>query len=318
MKLAQRVIEKSRIRLVETAEGYSRYLMLFIFVALSAILSPKFFTLENVSNLLKQNAPIGIVTVGELLVILTGGIDLSVGAVASLCGIVVATLLKEGMAWQLACVLVLAIGVAAGSINGILVTLAKITPFIATLASMTIYQGTGLLLSNGRQVFFDCPGFLGLGGGSIGFFPTIAVFWVGVALVASFLLNNSIAGRFIRGIGGNREAVRLAGVPVVAYEVLAYSVSGLLAALAGVLMASRLTLGSNIVGEGWELIAIASVMIGGGTFVGGIGTVGGTIIGVIVLSLIGNIMNLLGISIYWQQIVRGLTIVAAVMSSRRR
>ena len=157
-----------------------------------------------------------------------------------------------------------------------------------------------------------------LGRTEFGCIPLVAVVWVALAVVMYLFLDKSVPGRYIRGIGGNKEAVRLAGVSTGFYEMLAYAVSGLLCSLAGIMMSARLTLGTNSVGQAWELTAIASVMIGGGSFVGGIGSVGGAIVGVIILGLIGNIMNLLGVSIFWQQIIRGLIILVAVFSSSRR
>jgi len=304
--------------LIKFLSKYDKYLMLLIFVAISAFMSNKFFTPENLTNLLKQNAAIGIVAFGELLVILTGGIDLSVGAIASLSGIVVASFLSGGMAWPLASLIAIGVGGLAGLANGLAVTVAKITPFIVTLATMTIYQGMGLLLSKGRQVFFKNPDFLKMGREYFIGIPVMAWIWLALALVVALFLGKTIMGRFIRGIGGNKEAVRLAGISTVLNETMAYTLSGLLCGVAGVVMTSRLTLGTNVMGQGWELIAIASVMVGGGNFIGGIGSVGGTVVGVIILGLIGNIMNLLGISIYWQQIIRGLIILLAVFSSSRK
>jgi len=286
---------------------------------LSALLSEKFFTLENITNLLKQNSAIGIVAIAELIVILTGGIDLSVGSITSLCGIIVALLLKTGFSWPMAALIAILVGIGVGALNGILVSVANITPFIATLGGMTIYRGLGLLLSRGRQIFYDNPEFLLLGREEIwGVIPYITIFLIVFAVIIHIFLNNLVAGRFIRGIGGNKEAVRLAGINTTLYESLAYLISGFLCAIAGILMASRLTLGTNVVGQGWELIAIAAVMIGGGSFIGGIGDVAGTIIGVIILGLIGNTMNLAGITIFWQQIIRGIIILLAVFSSTRK
>lgn len=319
MRTKERINETSKKGFVlNLLSKYDKYLMLFLFVVISAAMSDKFFTSENITNLLKQNAAIGIVAFGELLVILTGGIDLSVGATASLSGIMVATFLKDGMAWPVASLLAIGVGSLAGLANGLAVTVAKITPFIVTLASMTIYQGIGLLMSKGRQVFFKNPDFLVMGREYFLGIPLVAWIWLGIAVIVAIFLGKTIFGRFIRGIGGNKEAVRLAGISTVFYETMAYTLSGALAGVAGVIMTSRLTLGTNVLGQGWELIAIASVMVGGGNFIGGIGSVGGTVVGVIILGLIGNIMNLLGISIYWQQIIRGLIILLAVFSSSRK
>lgn len=298
---------------------YDKYIILFLFILLSALLSEKFFTLKNITNLLKQNSAIGIVAIAELIVILTGGIDLSVGSITSLCGIIVALLLKTGVSWPMAALIAILVGIGVGALNGFLVSVANITPFIATLGGMTIYRGLGLLLSRGRQIFYDNPGFLLLGREEIwGAIPYITIFLIVLAVIIHIFLNNLVAGRFIRGIGGNKEAVRLAGINTTLYESLAYLISGFLCAIAGILMASRLTLGTNVVGQGWELIAIAAVMIGGGSFIGGIGDVAGTIIGVIILGLIGNTMNLTGITIFWQQIIRGIIILLAVFSSTRK
>jgi ribose/xylose/arabinose/galactoside ABC-type transport system permease subunit len=297
---------------------YDKYLMLIAFVAISAVLSDKFFTTQNLTNLLKQNAALGIVALGELLVILTGGIDLSVGAIASFSGILAATFLKTGMPWPAAAILAIGFATLAGLFNGLMVTVGKITPFIVTLASMTMFQGLGLLISKGRQVFFKNPDFLLIGREYFLGIPLVAWIWVAISIIVAIFLGKTIMGRFIRGIGGNKEAVRLAGVSTILYESMSYTISGLLCGVAGVLMTSRLTLGTNVLGDGWELTAIASVMVGGGNFNGGIGTVGGTIVGVIILGLIGNIMNLLGVTIYWQQIIRGMIILLAVLSSSRK
>ena len=297
---------------------YDKYIMLVAFVVISATLSNKFFTTQNLTNLLKQNAALGIVALGELLVILTGGIDLSVGAIASFSGILVASFLKSGMPWPLAAILAIGFATLAGLFNGLMVTVGKITPFIVTLASMTMFQGLGLLLSKGRQVFFKSPDFLLIGREYFLGIPLVAWIWVAISVLVAIFLGKTIMGRFIRGIGGNKEAVRLAGISTILYESMSYTMSGLLCGVAGVIMTSRLTLGTNVLVQGWELIAIASVMVGGGNFTGGIGSVGGTFVGVIILGLIGNIMNLLGVTIYWQQIIRGMIILLAVFSSSRK
>ena len=311
--------EKRKLSIVFYFLKYDKYIILFLFILLSALLSEKFFTLKNITNLLKQNSAIGIVAIAELIVILTGGIDLSVGSITSLCGIIVALLLKTGFSWPMAALIAILVGIGVGALNGILVSVANITPFIATLGGMTIYRGLGLLLSRGRQIFYDNPGFLLLGREEIwGAIPYITIFLIVFAVIIHIFSNNLVAGRFIRGIGGNKEAVRLAGINTILYESFAYLISGFLCGIAGVLMASRLTLGTNVVGQGWELIAIAAVMIGGGSFIGGIGDVVGTIIGVIILGLIGNTMNLAGITIFWQQIIRGIIILLAVFSSTRK
>ena len=298
--------------------AFDKYIILALFVGVSALLTERFFTTVNLDNILRQNSAVGIVALGELIVILTGGIDLSVGALAQMCGITVAYFLKTGYSWPLACLFTVFVGGLAGLFTGLLVTKARITPFIATLGGMVIFNGVGLLISRGRQVFFQNPEFLLLGNFKVGPVPLMALTWFFLGLLVYIFLDWTVPGRYLRGLGGNKEAVRLAGVSTALHEMFAYVLSGLLCSMAGIMMTSRLTLGTNAVGQGWELTAIAAVMIGGGSFIGGIGGVGGAIVGVIILGLIGNIMNLLGVSIFWQQIVRGAIILLAVFSSSRR
>lgn len=297
---------------------YDRYLILVVFVVVSALLSNRFFTVTNISNILKQNAAVGIVALGEFLVILTGGIDLSVGGITSMSCIICAMLLKGGMDWPLAVLITLFFGCLAGMINGALVAYFKIVPFVVTLATYNIFAGVALLLSKGRQIFFTNDAFLKISTITWWAFPLIAIIWFVIAFLTHFMLDKLPTGRYIRGIGGNREAVRLSGVNIKSIEILAYVLSGLLAAIGGAIMTSRMTLGSNSVGDGWELTGIASVMIGGASATGGIGFVGGTIVGTLIMGLIGNIMNLVGISIYWQQIIKGVIIIVAVFTNSIR
>lgn len=296
----------------------SKYILLAVMLLVSALVSDKFFTGTNISNLLKQNAAVGIVALGELLVILTGGIDLSVGAIVSMTTVTVSLMLKAGMPISVAVAVTLLVGLAAGLFNGVLITRFKIIPFIATLATLNVFNGVGLLLSTGRQVFYTSDAFLKIGSTSFWHIPLVAIFWLVIAIISNHVLEHTKAGRYIKGFGGNKEAVRLSGVNVNRTELFAYVVSGFLCAIGGVLMASRLTLGSNSVGTGWELTAIASVVIGGGSMTGGVGTSGGVIVGTLVMGLIGNIMNLLKVSIYWQQIIKGVIILIAVYSSSSR
>lgn len=309
---------KNREYLGKLLSKYSKYILLLIMVAISALMSDKFFTGLNISNLLKQNAAVGIVAIGELIVILTGGIDLSVGAIVSMTTVSVSLMLRNGTSIFGSIVVTLLVGVVAGIINGVLITNLKIIPFIATLATQNIFNGIGLLLSTGRQVFYENDVFLRIGSMEFWYIPLVAIVWLAIALVLNHMLEHTCTGRYIKGFGGNKEAVRLSGVSVWKTEMTAYVISGLLCAIGGVLMASRLTLGSNSVGSGWELTGIAATVIGGGNMNGGVGTVGGVIVGTLVMGLIGNIMNLLKVSIYWQQIIKGVIILVAVYGSSIR
>lgn len=296
----------------------SKYILLAVMVLFSTVVSDKFFTGTNISNLLKQNAAVGILALGELLVILTGGIELSVGAIVNLTTIIVSLLLKGGMSIPAAAAAALAAGIAAGFINGLLISRFKLIPFIATMATLNIYSGLALLLSTGKQIFYENDAFLKLGNTMIWYIPIVAVIWVILAIILNHMLEHMRHGRYIKGFGGNKEAVRLSGVNVNLVEMSTYVLSGFLCAVGGIIMASRLTLGSNSVGDGWELTAIASVVIGGASMTGGVGTVGGVLVGTLVMGLIGNVMNLLNVSIYWQQIIKGMIILAAVYGSTSR
>ena len=296
----------------------SKYILLAIMVIFSTIVSDKFFTGTNISNLLKQNAAVGILALGELLVILTGGIDLSVGAVVNMTTIIVSLLLKQGQPIPIAVAVALASGIVAGLINGILISHFKLIPFIATMATLNIYSGLALLLSTGKQIFYENDVFLKLGNTMIWYIPIVAIIWVILAFILNHMLEHMRHGRYIKGFGGNKEAVRLSGVNITFIEMSTYVVSGFLCAIGGVIMASRLTLGSNSVGDGWELTAIASGVIGGARLTGGVGPGGGVVVGTLVMGLIGNVMNLLNVSIYWQQIIKGLIILVAVYGSTSR
>lgn len=309
---------KEKSTLTVLLKKYDRYLILIAFLLVSALLSNKFVTVTNISNILKQNAAVGIVALGEFLAVLTGGIDLSVGGITSMSCVIAAMLMKGNMCWPLAMLIALAIGCLAGIINGTLISYFKMVPFVVTLATFNIYAGIALLLSKGRQVFFKNDAFMQIAVIGWWVLPLIAIIWFVIAYLTHFLLDKTPTGRYIRGIGGNREAVRLSGVNIHYIEILAYMLSGLMAAIGGVIMASRMTLGSNSVGDGWELTGIASVMIGGASASGGIGTVGGTVVGTIIMGLISNIMNLVGITVYWQQIIKGIIIIVAVLSNSVR
>lgn len=296
----------------------SKYILLAVMLLFSTLVSDKFFTGINISNLLKQNAAVGILALGELLVILTGGIDLSVGAIVNMTTIIVSLLLRQGAPIPVAVAAALASGIVAGLINGVLISHFKLIPFIATMATLNIYSGLALLLSTGKQIFYENDTFLKLGNTMIWYIPIVAIIWVILALILNHMLEHMRHGRYIKGFGGNKEAVRLSGVNVAMVEMSTYVISGFLCAIGGVIMASRLTLGSNSVGNGWELTAIASSVIGGASMTGGIGTIGGVLVGTIIMGLITNVMNLLNVSIYWQQIIKGMIILIAVYGSTSR
>ncbi|GIZ09327.1 ABC transporter permease [Flavobacterium sp. UMI-01] len=291
---------------------------IFIFILLvifSAFISDVFFTETNLSNLLKQVSGIGIISIGMLIVILTGGIDLSVGSMVALLAVTFALLINV-VILPVAILGTLLLGFALGSLSGYLVAYQKMAPFIATLALMTIARGLGFIYSKGSPVTFDSPGgaFMSdFANNSTLFIPNIAIVFFIVVAIAAVVLKYNVFGRLVIAMGSNEEASRLSGIKVSKYKFLVYAISGSLAALAAIITASRTNLGSPNMGVAWELDAIAAVVIGGASLNGGKGNAVNTLMGVLILGLIGNILNLLNVPSYPQQVVKGGIIILAVL-----
>jgi ribose transport system permease protein len=288
-----------------------------VLVLIAASASDVFFTPRNISNLFRQIVTNGLVSLGMLVTILTGGIDLSVGSIVALSGIVAAGLTDQ-IGLPLAILVALGTGVLAGSLNGFIIARFKLAPFIVTLATMSAIRGATYVYSEIPQVP-ETPAFRALlGGGFVGPVPVPAIIMLVSYVLVGLFLNRTTPGRAIVAIGGNEEAVRLAGINVGRNIWLAYAMSGFFAALAGVLVASRLGIAQPSVGLGYELDAIAACVIGGAVLGGGGGGVIGTFAGVLTLGLIDNLLNLFGVQTYYQQIVKGLIIVLAVLARRRQ
>lgn len=298
-----------------------KYNTIFIFVLLvifSASISEVFFTSVNLSNLLKQVSGIGIISIGMLIVILTGGIDLSVGSMVALLAVTFAILVNI-FALPLAIVMTIAIGFGLGSVSGYLVAYQKIAPFIATLALMTVARGLGFIYSKGSPITFETYGGLfmsNFANNSILGIPNIAIVFLIIVILAMVMLRFNVFGRIVIAIGSNEEASRLSGIKVNKYKFLVYALSGSLAAIAAIIVASRTNLGSPNMGIAWELDAIAAVVIGGASLNGGRGTAINTLMGVLILGLISNILNLLNVPSYPQQVVKGGIIIFAVLLQR--
>lgn len=295
---------------------YGFMIAFVILLIISASVVDVFFTQRNLSNLFRQIVTNGLVSLGQLVVILTGGIDLSVGSIVSLSGIL-ASGLQENMALSLAISIALAAGIAVGALNGFLVARFKLPPFIVTLATMSAIRGAVYVYSEIPKVPSN-PAFRALlGGGFLGPVPIPAIIMLISYILMWIFLNRTKAGRAIFAIGGNEEAVRLAGINVGRNIMLAYILSGFFSGLAGVILASRLAIAQPSVGAAYELDAIAACVIGGAILGGGGGGVIGTFGGVLTLGLIDNLMNLFGVQTYYQQIVKGLIIVFAVLARRK-
>ncbi|MGI6284682.1 ABC transporter permease [Neomoorella humiferrea] len=292
---------------------YSILFLLLILVIVASMLSPRFFTVGNFLNLLQQSSVIGIVSIGMTFVIITGGIDLSVGSILALAGMIVGILLKNGMAISLAIFITLVVGALLGGINGFITTKARVPAFLATLAMMVAARGMALLTTDGQPVFGLPSKFNVLGAGFLWGIPISGIIWILLTLITAFILKYSVFGRRLYAVGGNPEAAYLSGININKVIATTYIISGLLSAFAGIVLASWLTVSQPTAGNGAELNAIAAVVLGGASLSGGTGGVMGTFIGVLLMSIITNIFNLIGLSSYYQSIFMGVIIVLALV-----
>jgi ribose transport system permease protein len=277
------------------------------------ILTPHFLTVSNLLNVLEQTSINAVIAVGMTFVILSGGIDLSVGSILALSGVVMATLLQAGWPVPLAIAAGLALGFAFGALNGLAIAWGRLPPFIATLGMMSVARGCALLFTEGRPVSGFDQTFRSLATARILGIPAPIVITAAVFLAARFVLSSTRFGRYVYAMGGNEEATRLSGVNVRLHKTLVYGVSGLTSAVAAALLTARLNSAQPIAGIMYELDAIAAVVIGGTSLAGGEGGAGGTLIGALIMGVLRNGLNLLGVSSFLQQVVIGLVIVFAVL-----
>jgi ribose transport system permease protein len=286
-------------------------------LVISAIVSDVFFTSTNLFNLVRQVTPVGIISMGMLLVILTGGIDLSVGSIVAMVGVLCA-LFTQTMPLPLVIIASLACGLLVGSLSGYLVSVHKMAPFIATLALMSIVRGLGFIFSKGAPILVGerALALTNFGSGNSLGIPNPALVLVLIFAITTILLRYNVFGRIIIAIGSNEEAVRLSGINVSAYKFSVYAIGGGLSAVAGIITTARTAVGSPVMGGGMELDVIATVVIGGASLSGGKGSAINTLLGVLILGMIGNIMNLMNIPAYSQQVIKGLIIIFAVLLQR--
>ncbi|MEA5004163.1 MAG: ABC transporter permease [Christensenella sp.] len=290
------------------------YVMLIGLFIVCIIISPDFFNEANLVNIGRQSAGDIIIALGMLFVILTGGIDLSVGSVAALGSVMVAfALTTHEMGMGMAILLPILCGLALGLATGVLIAYAKMAPFIASLAMMTIAKGLAFMISNGQPVITPENTIGVLGTHMVGPVPTLVILAVAVIVLFWVVEKYTAFGRIVIAIGSNETAVRLAGIPVRKYKMSVYAISGICAAVAGIIAASRTAIGTPIIGTGWELNAIAACVIGGASLSGGEGSSVKAVVGVLVLALIGNIMNLLAVPSYPQDVIKGLIIIGSVL-----
>ncbi|MGI6168482.1 MAG: ABC transporter permease [Christensenellales bacterium] len=295
---------------------YSRFgilIILLLMVIAITLATNRFIQPQNLINIIRQISFIAIIGMGVTFIIITGGIDLSSGSV---CGLVSALATMSGKSADslvVGLLVGLAIGAVAGLINGFFIAKTKIPPFIATLGMMEIARGIALLVTNGRPVGGIHRGFAFLGGGDIFGIPVPIIVLLIVTVLMFLLLNKTPFGRKVMAVGGNEQAAIISGINVGKIKVLVYTLGGLLAAVAGILMTGRVDSGQPTLGLGYEMDAVASAVIGGTSLSGGVGSIWGTLGGALVIGVINNGMELLSVNAYWQQIVKGAIIIAAVV-----
>ena len=290
-------------------------LVLFIICFLVSIITDKFLTYSNIISVLRQISINMYIALGMTLVIILGHIDLSVGSIVAMSGtLTVGFIVNQNIPIWLSIVLGLILGTLAGLINGLIVSTFKVPAFIITMAMMNVASGVAYVYSGGQATRITDPFFVEIGTGYLfDIIPLPVVYMFILILVIGFLLTKTRFGTYIYAIGGNREAARLSGVPTRLIEIIVFTITGFLAAFAGLVLSSRMYSGQPSVGAGYELDAIAACVLGGVSMSGGKGRISGTIFGAIVIGIISNSLNLIKISSYWQLIVKGLIIVCAVL-----
>lgn len=306
--------------IIQYLQDYGSFIALIFLVIVIGAISPDFRTVNNFLSLLRQSAINGLIAFGMTCVILTGGIDLSVGSVLALTSIICAHTIKIGLPAPLSMLIALIFGIILGTISGLMVTKSRLQPFIATLITMTGYRGLTMILSGGKPISRLGNNLLlnQIGKGSFLGIP-IPV-WILIIFFAIFLfvLKKTVLGRQIYATGSNAKAVELAGININNIKLIVYAVSGFMASLSGLILVSRLGSAQPTLGSGYELDAIAAVALGGTSMTGGRGKITGTLIGILIIAVLNNGLNIIGVSSYYQDVVKALVIFLAVISDINR
>ncbi len=299
---------------IKTLRQYGIFVVFIIISLILSFISPQFLTVSNWTIIITQASINALLAFGVTFVIITGGIDLSLGSMVAVTGVTAAMLAHpDTFPVVLPIFAGLLAGLLMGIFNGFIITKSKIAPFIVTLGTMTIGRGLALILSKGRPISNLSDSFNFIGGGDVFGIPFPIIVLAIIFTICSITLKKTLLGRYIYAVGGNEQAARASGINVNQVKMAVYSISGLLAGLAGVLLTSRITTGQPNAGAGFELDAIAAAVIGGTSTSGGTGTITGTLVGVLLIGVINNGLDLLNVSSYYQQVVMGAIIIGAVV-----
>ncbi|AID44633.1 Ribose ABC transport system, permease protein RbsC [Candidatus Arthromitus sp. SFB-mouse-NL] len=301
----------------EILDKYKSLIGLIILCVVITIVSPAFMTLSNITNIFTQVSTNAIIAIGMTFVILTGGIDLSVGSTVAISGALAASILKSTNNIPLAILVAAITGIVIGLINGILISKGKLQAFIVTLATMTIFRGATLVFTNGTPISKLSETFVKIGNGKIGFIPIPVIITIVILIISIYLLTQTRFGRYLYALGGNEDSAKLSGINTNKIKTLVYMISGFASSIAGIIIASRIGSASPNAGTSFELDAIAAVVIGGTSLSGGEGKITGTIIGALIIGVLNNGLNLMNVSPFYQSIVKGLVILIAVLLDKK-
>lgn len=310
-------IRNGESRMGELIRKFGLLIVILIMVVGMTFISPVFMTSGNIINIIRQVSLNGILAVGMTFVILTGGIDLSVGSLIGVSAVISGKMLIDGFNPGVAVITAIIVSTLFGVLNGILISYFGLPPFIATLATQTIGRGCALVYSDGKPFTITDKQFLNIGKGSFAGIPIPIWILLVICIVSIIILSYTTFGRHIYAFGGNRNAAKLSGIKVQRVEMAAYTISGFLSGIVAIILTARISSGQPTSGEGYELDAIAAVAIGGTSMTGGIGSLSGTIMGFIIIGILSNALTLLNVSSFYQQIVKGIIIIVAVLLDMR-
>lgn len=306
--------KKGHNSIIRFAKGnMSMLIALFGIIIFFSIISPNFMTRNNSFNVLRQISSNAIVAIGMTFVLLIGGIDLSVGSIIAATNCMSISLLVAGVPLPIAVVIGILLGSLIGLVNGVIIAKLKIPSFIMTLAMMQIARGAAYISTGGKPVRFDDDGLSLIGNGYIGMVPVPVIIMAICMVIFAFVLHKTKYGVRVYAVGGNREAAKFSGINIDLIEICVYTICGTMAGISGIILSSRMLSAQPTSGAGAEMDAIAAVVLGGTSLSGGVGTIAGTIIGALFIGVLNNGLNIMGVSSYWQEIIKGVVIVIAVL-----